>query len=96
MPKKDARLVSRVDILLRLAETTGLPKTTCDAVVRGLVALINDCAVNREQVYLHGLGIFRTKDRKPREGRNMLTGEVIKVPAKVRLTFTPAKHLKDI
>lgn len=80
----------------RLAEGTGQPKIVCEALIKKLVDLLNDSAVNRERVYLHGLGTFWVRDMKPRKGRNPKTMEDIAIPAKLRLAFTPAKHLKDI
>jgi hypothetical protein len=44
---------------------------------------------------LAGLGIFRKRKLKARMGRNPATGEQIKIPARTRLRFTPAKVLKD-
>ena len=41
------------------------------------------------------LGIFRKGKLKARMGRNPATGEQIKIPARTRLRFTPAKALKD-
>jgi DNA-binding protein HU-beta len=41
------------------------------------------------------LGIFRKRKLKARMGRNPATGEQIKIPARTRLRFTPAKALKD-
>ena len=44
---------------------------------------------------LAGLGVFRKRKLKARMGRNPATGEQIKIPARTRLRFTPAKALKD-
>ena len=41
------------------------------------------------------VGIFRKRRLKARIGRNPATGEQIKIPARTRLRFTPAKNLKD-
>ena len=44
---------------------------------------------------LPGIGRLVRVDRKARMGRNPATGEAIKIPARTRLRFTPAKALKD-
>lgn len=80
----------------RLAEGTGQPPVVCEALIKKLVSLLNDGAVNREKIHLHGLGTFWVRDMKPRKGRNPKTGKTVDIPAKLRLVFTPAKHLKDI
>lgn len=48
-----------------------------------------------EEVSLPGFGKFRLKDRPARAGRNPATGEAITIAASKKLTFTPAKALKD-
>ena len=42
-----------------------------------------------------GLGIFRKRKLAARVGCNPGTGEQIKIPARTRLRFTPAKALKE-
>ena len=48
-----------------------------------------------EVVTLAGLGQFKVKDVPARKGRNPSTGEAIDIAASRKLTFTPAKLLKD-
>ena len=38
---------------------------------------------------------FKVKDSPAREGRNPATGETITIAASKKLTFTPAKAIKD-
>ena len=47
------------------------------------------------KVQLAGFGIFATKRRAARQGRNPATGETIQIAAKKYATFKPAKGLKD-
>lgn len=42
------------------------------------------------------LGIFTKKKTKPRKGRNPITGETIKVPAKVKIAFRVASNLRNM
>jgi nucleoid DNA-binding protein len=46
-------------------------------------------------IRLAGLGIFRKRKLAARLGRNPATGEQIRIPARTRLRFTPAKALKE-
>ena len=46
-------------------------------------------------IRLAGLGIFRKRKLAARVGRNPATGEQIRIPARTRLRFTPAKALKE-
>lgn len=47
------------------------------------------------RVPLAGLGKIQVRKYKARMGRNPATGETIRIPAKKRIRFTPAKALKE-
>jgi DNA-binding protein HU-beta len=44
---------------------------------------------------LPGFGKFKVKETPEREGRNPSTQAIIKIPASRKLSFTPAKAVKD-
>lgn len=94
MPNKPA--LTRSIVAARMAEQIGQPMAWCEIAIGAFIDCISHYAANRERVYLHGLGTFSVKDMKARKGRNPKTMEEIAIPAKLRLVFTPAKHLKDI
>ena len=54
------------------------------------------CALGCILAPLRGFGSFRTRQRKPRVGRNPKTGERVEVPAKKIPFFKPSKELKDL
>lgn len=56
---------------------------------------IADAAAAGEEISLPGFGRFKVKATPEREGRNPSTGATIKIAAARKLTFTPAKALKD-
>ena len=49
-----------------------------------------------DKVEIRGFGSFRTRQRKPRIGRNPKTGVRVDVPAKKIPYFNPSKELKDL
>jgi integration host factor subunit beta len=63
-------------------------ETIFDSVVRSLRA--------GDKIEIRGFGSFRTRQRKPRMGRNPKTGEKVEVPAKKIPFFKPSKELKDL
>jgi integration host factor subunit beta len=63
-------------------------ETIFDSVVRSLRA--------GDKIEIRGFGSFRTRQRKPRIGRNPKTGERVEVPAKKIPFFKPSKELKDL
>ena len=52
-------------------------------------------AAKGEEVSLAGFGKFKVKDSPAREGRNPATGEAMQIAASRKLTFAPAKAVKD-
>jgi len=82
-----------IDEVSRLAELTRkdsevIVETIFDSVVRSLRA--------GDKIEIRGFGSFRTRQRKPRVGRNPKTGERVEVPAKKIPFFKPSKELKDL
>jgi integration host factor subunit beta len=62
--------------------------TIFDSVVRSLRV--------GDKIEIRGFGSFRTRQRKPRVGRNPKTGDRVEVPAKKIPFFKPSKELKDL
>ncbi|RSU64367.1 HU family DNA-binding protein, partial [Sphingomonas sp. S-NIH.Pt3_0716] len=54
-----------------------------------------EAAAKGEEISLPGFGKFKVKDTPERSGRNPSTGEAITIAASKKITFTPAKALKD-
>lgn len=63
-------------------------ETIFDSVVKSLRA--------GDKIEIRGFGSFRTRQRKPRIGRNPKTGARVDVPAKKIPYFKPSKELKDL
>ena len=82
-----------IDEISRLAEVTRkdsevIVETIFDSIVRSLRA--------GDKIEIRGFGSFRTRQRKPRIGRNPKTGDRVEVPAKKIPFFKPSKELKDL
>jgi len=88
--------VSRRDLVDRIADTTGYPKTHIDQVlVRFLEELGADLAEDG-QVQLRGFGGFRTVELPARVGRNPRTGEPVDIPARRHVRFRAYQRLREI
>lgn len=64
-------------------------------IVNGFLAGIGAAVAKGEEVSLPGLGKFKVKDTVARTGRNPRTGEAMEIAAGKKVSFTPAKGLKD-
>lgn len=78
-----------------LAAEHGLTKTDARKYVDGVFGAIASAAAKGQEVSLNGFGKFKVKDQPAREGRNPSTGAVIQIAASKKLTFAPAKAVKD-
>lgn len=78
-----------------LAASNGVTKSDARKYVDGVFTAIADAAAKGEEISLNGFGKFRVKDSPAREGRNPSTGETIQIAASKKLTFAPAKAVKD-
>ena len=81
-----------IEEVSRLAELTRkdsemIVETVFDSIVRSLRA--------GDKIEIRGFGSFRTRQRKPRVGRNPKTGERVDVPSKKIPFFKPSKELRD-
>lgn len=50
---------------------------------------IMDTVASGQEVKIHGFGVFRPKTRAAKKGRHPVTGEILDVPAKKTVVFTP-------
>ena len=60
-----------------------------------MIAGIVDAARKGDEVNLAGFGKFKVKDSPARQGRNPGTGESMEIAASRKLSFSPAKQVKD-
>ena len=83
------------DLADRVAAANGVSKADARKLVDAVLAAIADAASRGEEVSLNGFGKFKVKDSPAREGRNPSTGATIQIAASRKLTFAPAKAVKD-
>ena len=87
--------MTQTQVMGHLAEKIGISKKEAKLTLDELNKLVVRELKKEGTIRLAGLGIFRKRKLKARVGRNPATGEQIKIPARTRLRFTPAKTLKD-
>lgn len=83
------------DLADTLAAEHGLTKADARKVVDSVLNAIATAASQGQEVSLSGFGKFKVKDSPAREGRNPATGAVMQIAASKKLTFSPAKAIKD-
>jgi len=78
-----------------VASDNGLTKTDARKVVDAVFAAIATAASKGDEISLNGFGKFKVKATPAREGRNPATGAAMQIAASKKLTFAPAKAVKD-
>jgi DNA-binding protein HU-beta len=87
--------VNNTDLAETLVANHAMSKADARKAVDGLMAAIVTAASKGEEISLTGFGKFKVKESPAREGRNPSTGEAIQIAASKKLTFVPAKAVKD-
>jgi DNA-binding protein HU-beta len=87
--------MKNADLADRIADAHGIAKSDARKYVDSVFAAITEAAAKGDEVSLNGFGKFKVKDSPAREGRNPGTGATIQIAAAKKLTFTPAKAVKD-
>ena len=83
------------DLAKKIAREHGITKADARKLVDAMFAGIGEAAAKGGEISFNGFGKFKVKDVAAREGRNPATGETIAIKASKKLTFTPAKAIKD-
>ncbi len=87
--------MNKADLATKVQDVLGGTKTQAEEVVETIIDSIVASLKGGKEVSIAGLGIFSTKMRPARQGRNPRTGESIQVPAMRVPKFRPAKALKE-
>lgn len=83
------------EIADKIATDHNLTKAQGKAIIEAVFAAVIGAATSGDETSIPGFGKFKVKDTPEREGRNPATGAVMTVAASKKLTFTPAKAVKD-
>ena len=87
--------MKKTELIAAIAEKAGLTKKDAERALNATIDTITASLVAGEKVQVAGFGIFETKNREARTGRNPLTKETIQIPATCVPAFKASKTLKD-
>ncbi len=88
--------MTKIDIINRVAEKTGLPKQDADTAVETIIALMKEALGKDESVILRRFGSFQTRVKNQRIGRNPKTGEEAEISARKVVRFKAGKYFKQV
>ena len=87
--------MNKTELIAVAAERAGVSKKDAERVLNAAIDSITASLIMGQKVQLSGFGVFETKDRESRIGRNPHTREAVAIPATRVPTFKPCKGLKD-
>ena len=83
--------MTKVEIVSKISEKTGIEKVTALAVVESFMVEVKESVTNNQSVFLRGFGTFKPKKRAEKTGRNISKNTTIIIPAHNIPSFKPAK-----
>ncbi|MBE6917120.1 MAG: HU family DNA-binding protein [Ruminococcaceae bacterium] len=87
--------MNKKELIAATAERAGISKKDAERVLNAAIDSITASLVAGDKVQVSGFGIFETKKREARVGRNPHTKETIEIPATRVPAFKASKSLKD-
>src|SRR5436190_3121985 len=88
--------MTKADLIEEVSRLADLTRKDSEIIVETIFASVVHTLRAGEKIEIRGFGSFRTRQRRPRVGRNPKTGERVEVPAKTIPYFKPSKELKDL
>ncbi len=84
------------NVIDNVSKEMEMSRKQVEKIYNGLVKNITDAISGGHTVALPDLGIFGSKERKARSGRNPKTGDALKIAAKKVGTFKFGKKVRDL
>ena len=85
--------MTKKEMAKAIAEEMGVPPAQVLAIIQRVFGGITDTLVEEGRIELRNFGVFEVKKRKPRTARNPKTGDEVKVPAKLAVSFKPGREM---
>ena len=87
--------MNKTELVAAIAEQAELSKKDSEKALKAFIDVVSDELKKGEKIQLVGFGTFEVIERAAREGRNPLTGEIMKIKASKARMFMAGKALKD-
>lgn len=84
---------TKKDIVQQLAERLELQPEAARKSTETILAILAEALLEGEYWEIRNFGVFRTKQRAPRLGRNIHTGEKVAVPSYRDVVFKPGREM---
>lgn len=85
----------KIEVIKKITQQTKVPMPEVEKVLGGLFKVIEQAAMDNEPVYFRGFGSFLPTMQGEKLGRNLSTGEPVKVPKSLKLKFKQSQEIKQ-
>ncbi len=89
-------LLTKGDLIANVARVAEVSQKEAAVIVERILDSIVRAIRRDDKVEIRGFGVFRTRQRGSRLGRNPKTGDRVEVPAKRVPFFKPSKELRNL
>lgn len=91
----EKKTVRRLDLVKLMGKETGAKQSVCDAILSQFIAVLHQqVLVEGKKLSLDGIGVFDSRHKQARQGRNPATGELAVIKPRDRLRFVPSAKYK--
>ena len=87
--------MTKNELAEQLSKETGLTRSQSINAVEGIMKVMRDTFIKREDIFLRGLGTFKIVVRKGKTARDITHGTQVIIPCHYAVTFKPCKELKE-
>lgn len=88
--------MNKSELIEKIAtKNKSLPAKTVEQAIKTLLEQLSNSLEQGQRIEVRGFGSFSLHYRKPRQGRNPKTGEVVSLNGKFVPHFKPGKELRD-
>jgi DNA-binding protein HU-beta len=87
--------LTKADLVDSLAADAGISKRAASHIVEFILSEVTGALQKGERVALTPFGSFVVRQRRARDGRNPLSGQTIKIPARKVAAFVAGRSLKE-
>ena len=88
--------MNKTELVALMAEEAGITKKDAEKALNAFIGGVQNAVKDGDKVSLIGFGTFEARERAAREGKNLQTGEKIKIAACKVPAFKAGKAFKDL
>ena len=88
--------MQKKELIHEVASSTGVPSKDVQTVTDAIINIIKTTVAKGEDVSLYHFGIFTSKHRPARQGRNPKNGDTMEIAAKTLPIFKVSKSFTDM